>query len=520
MKKNKIVLVNPAIHFQGPLNYGMYPNTAIMVLATILHNSGFQVKVIDGKYQKIDDAIRSILSEIDENLLFIGFSIMTIQLPWAYYVSQVIKSKYPNAFIVWGGVHPTLFPEQTIEDSAVDMVVVNDAASTISALSLKLSEGSDLPTIPGIFYKNNAQIISTAPNQNKDNFSNTPFINFSLINHKCYSGNNNIAIEDFYGNKYRNSRVYPITVGLGCSYQCTFCINTILKKQYLYREAREVVERIKFLQKDYGADFIHTMDENFFINRKRTFEFLDLLEKENLHIKWRPQTRADYFNDDYINVDVVKRLERSGMIVAAMGVESASPWVLDKLKKNLKVEQIIKAAEILSKTNIVPKMNFMVGIPGESQADIEKTYQLAMKIRKMAKKSCVTVVPFKPYPGSQLYDEIVSEYGYSPPSNLRDWAKLSKREFVESVGYESFENYKWIENIPRLKTIQYVYNQIAWYNPRIYGRIRSSISFIRFRFNFFFFLFFEKRFFGRLSKIKSFIDQLRYAMAKNLIRSQ
>ena len=81
--KNKIVLVNPGIFFQKPVHYGMYPNTAIMILATILKNAGFRVRVIDGRYQRIDDCIKSILQEIDESLIFVGFSVMTIQLPWA-----------------------------------------------------------------------------------------------------------------------------------------------------------------------------------------------------------------------------------------------------------------------------------------------------------------------------------------------------------------------------------------------------------------------------------------------------
>lgn len=487
----------------------MYPNTAIMVIDTILHNSGFKVKVIDGKYQKIDDTVKSILNEIDENVIFIGFSVMTIQLPWAYYVSEAIKSRYPGLSIVWGGVHPTLFPEQTVEDPAVDVVVINDAAATITPLALALSEGAGLSSVAGICYKENGKISRTPRNQRMDDFNNIPLIDFSLIDHERYSRNNNIAIEEFYGDRYKDCKVYPIITGLGCTYKCTFCINVILEKRYHFREAGEIVDRIKFLRRDYGADFIQPMDENFFINKKRTFEFLDLLERENMGIKWRPQSRADYFNDNYLNVEAVKRLEKSGMIVAAMGVESASQKTLDRLNKQLKVEHIIKATEILSKTNIVPKMNFMVGLPGETQKDIDKTYRLAIRLRKMAKGSCVTVSPFRPYPGSPLYDQIVSEYGYSPPSSLKDWAKLSQIEFAEGVGYESFEKYKWIEKPRRLKAMQCVYNEIAWYKPqqdkKIHRKIRNFIGFMRFGLNFFLFAFLEKKMFDNLSKMKSSI---------------
>jgi hypothetical protein len=95
--KNKIVLVNPGVHFLEPVGYGMYPNTAIMILATILKDAGYRVRVIDGRYHPVDNAVKLIRSEIDDDLAFIGFSVMTVQVPWAYYVSQAIKAQDPIA---------------------------------------------------------------------------------------------------------------------------------------------------------------------------------------------------------------------------------------------------------------------------------------------------------------------------------------------------------------------------------------------------------------------------------------
>lgn len=511
MKKNKIVLVNPGVHFHKPIHHGVYPNTGLMVVATILHNAGFQVKIFDGRYLTPDESIKAILLEIDDNLIFVGFSVMTIQVPWSYYVSKAIKSRVPKTFIVWGGVHPSLFPEQTVEDPAIDMSVINDCAATIADIGKKIAENEDLSTSPGICLKNNSHIVKTNPNLIMDDFSNVPNIELSLLDHKRYSKDNCYAIEEFYGEKYKDTLTYPIITGLGCCYKCTFCINVIQKKRYYFKEAPEMIERIKFLQKDYGADFIHLTDENFFISRKRTFELLDLIEKGNMHFWWRPQARADHFSDNYINIETARRLEKAGLVVAAMGVESGSQRILDKLKKNLKVEQIIKAAEILAKTNnIVTKMNFMVGLPSETEEEMEKTFQLATRLRKIAKRSYITVIPFRPYPGSELYDELVSEYGYNPPDSLSKWAKLSERELVDSQGYETFDGYTWIKNMRRLKTMLYVYDKIAWYRPKLYRRIRSGISIIRLRFDFFGLVDFEKRFFELLARIKYNIKELLY----------
>lgn len=514
MKKDKVILVNPGLIYRKPINHGTYPNTAVMVLSTILVNSGFRVKIIDGNYHSIDDSVRSILSEVDDSLIFVGFSVMTIQLPWAYYVSMAVKSRKPSVPIVWGGAHPTLFPEETVDDPAIDIVVKDDAAGTIALLAGSLAEGADPAAVPGIYYKDNKRITHTPPNLDKDDFNKIPFIDFSVINHELYSRKNSVAMEECYGNEYNNRRVYPEITAIGCPYKCTFCINVILNKRYRFREAGDIVERVKYLNREYGANFIQPLDENFFSSRKRTFEFLDLLEKEKMDIKWRPQVRADYFDKDYINIDTAKRLDRSGMVIAAMGVESASQWVLDKLHKNMKVESIMRALEILSKTNIVPKMNFMVGIPGETAQDIEKTYRFAVDIRKKFKRSYVLITPFRPYPGSELYEEIISKYGYKPPSSLAEWARLSEREFAEGYGYESFESYKWIEGPGRLKAMQYVYDQAAWSRAKLHGKIRSWISMTRFRFGFFHFTMLERRFFEAVSRLGRLVGGLRLRAIK------
>jgi len=517
-KAKKIVLVNPGVHFSEPVSYGMYPNTAVMILATILNKAGFSVKVIDGRYHRIDEAVGLISEEIDGNVVFVGFSVMTVQVPWAYYVSQAIKSRYPSCKVVWGGVHATLFPDQTVEDPAVDMVVINDAASTAARLAEALSTQKGLSEVAGIYYKEGTKIFRNPPNEGGDNFGNIPFIDFSLIDHDNYSRNNNIAIEEFYGGSYKNCRVYPVITALSCTYKCTFCINVILGRKYCFRSAPEIVERIRFLKKRYGADFIQPMDENFFINRKRTFEFLDLLEKENLNIKWRPQVRADYFSESYIDLETAKRLDRSGMVVAAMGVESASQDMLNRLNKQMKVESIMKAVDILSKTNIVPKMNFMVGLPGEDEEDIERTYRMAVEIRRKVKKSCVTVSPFRPYPGSKLYDQCIKEYGYVPPSSLKEWATLSREDLVEGRGYESFEKYGWIKNPRNLKAIQGIYEEIAWFRPqrdeKWYGKLRNYIAFMRFKFGFFRFVGAEKRFFEMFSSLKRILSAKKTADAQ------
>jgi radical SAM superfamily enzyme YgiQ (UPF0313 family) len=218
------------------------------------------------------------------------------------------------------------------------------------------------------------------------------------------------------------------------------------------RTAEEIVERIEYLKSEYGANYIHMVDENFFGSKKRVYQFVELLRSRNVDIKWRPQIRADYFNKSYINESFVKELEESGMVIAVMGVESASQRTLDRLDKKMKVESITVALEILSKTRIIPRLSFMVGIPGETEDDIKQTYQFAVMLKEKYPLCQPLVTPFRLFPGSKFYELAVSKYGYKSPESLIEWVENADKEYCESVGYQNPKDYVWVANAKKFES--------------------------------------------------------------------
>ncbi len=483
-KNGRIIMVNPGIHLFPSLgNVGLYPNNAIQILGTILHQNGFDVHIVDGRYLTVDDAVNEILDLISEDLVFIGFSVMTIQVTWAYFVSCQIKKKSPHVKIVWGGVHPTLFPEQTVLDDAIDLCIINECAYTIVEIANGLAAGNRLSNIPGLCYKENDGVHITSSNQVPDDFTNIPYIDFSIMNHSLYSRNNVFAIDSSINQEYKDQKVYPVNTSLGCNFKCNFCINVILERKYKMRTAEEIVERIEYLKSEYGANYIHMVDENFFGSKKRVYKFVELLRSRNVNIKWRPQLRADYFNKSYINEGFVKELEESGMAIAVMGVESASQRTLDLLNKKLKVESITTALEILSKTRVIPRLSFMVGIPGETEDDIKQTYKFAVTLKEKFPLCQPLVTPFRLFPGSEFYNLAVSKYGYKSPESLVEWVETADREYSESVGYQNPKNYIWVanaENFELRHNVFVIFRISSWYlSPfTIRKGLKSNIKYL------------------------------------------
>jgi len=112
----------------------------------------------------------------------------------------------------------------------------------------------------------------------------------------------------------------------------------------------------------------------------------------------------------------------------------------------MKVESITVALEILSKTQIIPRLSFMVGIPGETEDDIKQTYQYAVMLKEKYPLCQPLVTPFRLFPGSKFYDLAIAKYGYKPPESLSEWVELADKEYSESVGYQNPKNYTWVAN--------------------------------------------------------------------------
>ncbi|MFC1937094.1 B12-binding domain-containing radical SAM protein [Chloroflexota bacterium] len=453
-KKDKIILINSSLSYTDEvLENRVFPTTAIMLLATVLREAGWRISLLDGNLHNIKHFKKELNKHLTKDVLYIGMSVMTCQVPWSYQIAEFIKSRRPGIPIIWGGVHPTLFPEQTAQDANVDFVVMNEAISnTILPLTEAISKDLPMDGIPGVCYKKGGGIIKTGESR-LDDIKDVPFIDFTLMDHRRYAIDNILwSLSPGEMPKVENV-TYPIVTGLGCAYKCKFCINVLLHRRYRRRSALEIVDRIEFLQKEYGAKFIQFFDEDFFINKARTFEFLDLVEERGLKFYYRVWLRVNHFRDDYINVDVAQRLYKHGMIIAVMGAESGSQQVLDSLDKEITVAQIIHAADVLKETKIIPKFSFMAGLPGETRSDLLETKALVEKLRSENSKADVAVINYRPYPGSPLYDTLRENQLLPEPDSLREWSTINTSK---GYGYFSIEDSKWISDPDLVRSMIHV----------------------------------------------------------------
>lgn len=429
-----VLLINPRFTTKLPqLSISM----GLMYVGSYLHSKGHKVNIIDANnFRKSKHFFDKIKYELG-NALCVGLSVMTAQIPDALKIASYIRGLNASLPIIWGGVHPTLYPEQAAKDTLVDFVVKGEGEVTAFELIEAIEKHKDFSQVKGIaFSPNPNQEVVVTPDRELMDINKLPPIEWSLLEDIRNSNMTKIVGATTYEGGI------PVQTSRGCPHRCTFCINTVLKSKYRHKEADRVLNDIKSLV-DLGADRIFFIDDNFSVSKKKLIEILDRIERDKLTFQWFASCRTDYFREDHITLDLLKRMKRNGCTILGVGAESGSDRILSKLKKDATAEDTLNTAKLLSECGIRGNFSFMIGLPGEGKDDMEKTLKLIEEIENVDRSFRIAGPQiYRPYPGSLLYLECLT-LGMKEPQTLAEWA--ASPYIKDRIAREDYDKYPWIE---------------------------------------------------------------------------
>ncbi len=125
--RHRIVLYNPrAVFWTMPL--------ALVAIGSALDPARYEVVIVDGRFES--DPVATLLAAIDDRTLCLGVTVLTgAPIRDALTVSRAVKRARPRLPVVWGGWHPSLFPEQCLTEPNVDVVVMGQGEETFAEIS-------------------------------------------------------------------------------------------------------------------------------------------------------------------------------------------------------------------------------------------------------------------------------------------------------------------------------------------------------------------------------------------------
>jgi radical SAM superfamily enzyme YgiQ (UPF0313 family) len=177
--------------------------------------------------------------------------------------------------------------------------------------------------------------------------------------------------------------------------------------------------RMKRIVEQYGIRGFVFADDNFFTNLDRAHQILEGFVKQKLDILWgKGDIRLDQLaqlDDEFLGL-----IEKSGCHSLAIGIESGSQRIADAMRKGIDISQAIPVNRRLAKYRIMVRYLFLLGIPGETEADLAESASLMLKLLDDNPKARNGVQIFVPYPGTELFDTAVQR-GLQVPQELEGW---------------------------------------------------------------------------------------------------
>ena len=408
MKNNRpIVLVQIGYSKYNSMNQtplGIWP------VGSALKGGGFDVHLVHITELEIEGKVDEILA-LDP--LFIGLSVMTgPQTKHSADMSKMLKERGIEPItVVWGGLHPSLLPEQCLAEDYIDIVVIGEGEVTAIELAEKLSAGDSIEDVKGIgFTRKGGEVQINSRREFIRNMDDYRY-DFSIIDVDRYIHREDDVERMF---EYKSSR--------GCPFNCGFCYNREFNhNKWRGFSTKAVIEDIEFLKKEYNIDGIKFFDDNFYVQKKRALEILEAID-----LTFHTEIRIDQIDED-----TAKRLSSLRSKELLIGLESGSDNTLELLTKGYSVDKAIEGVELLSKYGLKANYSTIVGFPWEPDEEWAKTIDLMIRVKEIHPQADFTLGVYLPYPGSLLYQEALKS-GFKPPDRTEDWGNLDRWEEFNS----------------------------------------------------------------------------------------
>ena len=353
-------------------------------LAAWLEKEGYEVSILDGRGSRDDRAqsetyVRyglsddAILREVDNyNPDIVGISNM-----WTAYsgdphrIAKTIKEKYPDLKIVFGGSHPSEFPELVLKDPNVDLVVAGEGETTFTEVLHNLKNSLPLEEIRGIAYREGEEIIKTQPRERIEQIDQLPYPARHLLPMDLY-------LEETKRSEFMMRKPsMSMTSSRGCPQKCVFCtVRAVWGRDWTGRSPANVVDEIVHLTKTYGVKEISFLDDDLGRDIPRLNAICDEIIRRKVDIKWTTPNGVAHW---LLNESLLDKMKESGCYRLTFGIESGCKETRKFIKKKVPLEQATRMIQHANKIGLWTICTFILGFPYETKEHMRESIRYAIE---------------------------------------------------------------------------------------------------------------------------------------------
>ncbi len=409
----RITLVVGPSPFTMPRGWEFFltsPYEGVTYIATVLHNAGYPVRIVDVRYAR--DPLSEAWRQVMEGTDVLGVATFEDNFPFVRDLIREVKAARPDLPVIVGGSLCTSVPHVFMEHTACDIICISEAEITILELMDSYARGGwsrDLPNIRGIVYRApDGRPVRTPPRGQMMNLDSLPRMRLDLWP----------QARDPRGLQPQIIASYS----RGCKMDCSFCYRTTPSVRS--KSPEKFDEDLRWLRERYGAEFIFFVDLTFTSYKRQTLEMMEVLEGHGL--RWTCLTRCSD-----VDPERLAAMERAGADIVLYGVESLGTEVLREARKGNSENLTIKAMRRTFDAGLRFGALLIVGLPGETEESLDHMCQWAEEYQHVTRVKYLSAMP-----GTTVYQQGLRDGLIASEVNHLEWLSIE-----QALHEDEFINY-------------------------------------------------------------------------------
>ncbi|UCF93148.1 MAG: cobalamin-dependent protein [Desulfobacterales bacterium] len=328
------------------------------------------------------------------NPQIVGFSVYSPYAATAKRLTQIVKES-SSAAVVWGGIHPTLFPESCIQEA--DIVCVGEGEGALADLVTFWRDGKEIQTIENLWLKKNGKIIKNPMRPLIQDLDSIPFPAYARDSF-YFIESNQISRKD----PVLLNPTLDVLPARGCPFTCSFCVNSLLRPKFhdlgpytRRRSVANVIEEIKEILDIPGnrKEIIEFHDENFG-TQKAWLDGFTTLYPQAVGLPFKVQ-----YNPTLVKAETINQLSKAGLHRVKFGIEAGTDHVRTQVfHRPGKNREILKLAHEVSNSGVKIRYDLILDNPYDTEESLKATIDFVLQLPQPLRFNLYSLQFFPGYP--------------------------------------------------------------------------------------------------------------------------
>jgi radical SAM superfamily enzyme YgiQ (UPF0313 family) len=324
----------------------------------------------------------------------VGLSVTSPYVETARRLSASVR-RAGSARILWGGIHPTIFPEESLAEA--DEICVGEAEGALVERVAALRDGGDHRRIANLWVREAGRVFR---NPLRPLVGDLDALPFPAVGRERFAfiEDGRIAAED----PWSRDPVLPVLPARGCPFACTYCVNSLLKPLFRglgpfvrRRSVGSVIAEIREMLDRPGSRhaMVEFHDENFGTDPAWLAEFEARYPAE-VGLPFKVQ-----YNPMLVAPETIQRLRRAGLHRVKFGIEAGTDAIRNRIfGRPGKNAAILDLARRIAGSGVKIRYDFILDNPYDDEASLAETLRLFLELPKPLRANLYSLQYFPGYP--------------------------------------------------------------------------------------------------------------------------